>query len=152
MNDVDIQDFVSRLAAAWAARDPEAFLALWHTDGILRSPLYDRPVTGNELGRLTELLRQAAPDHVWQLLDWTARGDVVIVEWQATRTVGGQRHHLAGSNRRARGAVVDLSVPARHHDLDIVTTQAGSDPVLAARVEPDGGGRGVEDVGAVGGG
>ena len=33
MNDVDIQDFVSRFAAAWAARDPEAFLALWHPDG-----------------------------------------------------------------------------------------------------------------------
>ena len=57
MTDVDTQDFVSRFAAAWAARDPEAFLALWHPDGILRSPLYDRPVAGKELGRLTELVR-----------------------------------------------------------------------------------------------
>ena len=58
MTDVDIQDFVSRFAAAWAARDPEAFLALWHPDGVLRSPLYDRPVAGKELGRLTELVRR----------------------------------------------------------------------------------------------
>jgi len=34
----------------------------------------------------------AAPDFVWQLLDWTARaGDVVIIEWQTTRIVNGAR-------------------------------------------------------------
>ena len=62
MNDLDIQDFVTRFAAAWAARDGEAFLALWHPDGVLHSPLYDRPVAGKELGRLTELVRETAPD------------------------------------------------------------------------------------------
>ncbi|MEA2810390.1 MAG: hypothetical protein QOJ17_4531, partial [Rhodospirillaceae bacterium] len=30
MNDTEIQDFVTRFAAAWAARDGEASLALWH--------------------------------------------------------------------------------------------------------------------------
>ena len=99
MSDVDIQDFVSRFAAAWAARDPEAFLALWHPDGILRSPLYDRPVAGKELGRLTELVKQTAPDHVWQLLDWTSRGDVVIIEWQTTRNVGGVRFEWRGVDK-----------------------------------------------------
>lgn len=99
MTDVGVQDFVSRFAAAWAARDPEAFLMLWHPDGLLHSPLYDRPVAGKELGRLTELVRQAAPDHVWQLLDWTARGDIVIVEWQATRTVGGRRLDWRGVDK-----------------------------------------------------
>lgn len=99
MTDTDIQDFVTRFAAAWAARDPGAFLALWHPDGMLHSPLYDRPVTGKELGRLTELVREVAPDHVWQLLDWTARGDVVIVEWQATRTAGGRRMDWRGVDK-----------------------------------------------------
>jgi ketosteroid isomerase-like protein len=99
MTDVDIQDFVSRFAAAWAARDPEAFLALWHADGVLHSPLYDRPVAGKELGKLTEMVRETAPDHVWQLLDWTARGDVVIVEWQATRTAGGRRLDWRGVDK-----------------------------------------------------
>ena len=60
MNDMDIQDFVTRFAAAWAARDGEAFLALWHPDGVLHSPLYDRPVAGKELGRLTDLVRETA--------------------------------------------------------------------------------------------
>ena len=59
MTDRDIQDFVTRFAAAWAARDGEAFLALWHPDGVLHSPLYDRPVLGRELGRLTELVKAA---------------------------------------------------------------------------------------------
>ena len=99
MNDTEIQDFVTRFAAAWAARDGDAFMTLWHPDGVLHSPLYDRPVAGKELGRLTELVRETAPDHVWQLLDWTARGDVVIVEWQATRTAGGRRIDWRGVDK-----------------------------------------------------
>ena len=104
MTDIDIQEFVSRFAAAWAARDPDAFTSLWDPEGLLHSPLHDRPVAGRELGRLTGLLRKTAPDHVWQLLDWAARGSIVIVEWQATRMVGGQRIDWRGVDKfRLRG-------------------------------------------------
>ncbi len=72
MTDTEMQDFVTKFASAWASFDGEAFLALWHPDGVLHSPLYDRPVAGKELGRLTELIKTRAPDSVWQLLDWTA--------------------------------------------------------------------------------
>jgi ketosteroid isomerase-like protein len=99
MTDTDIQTFVTRFAAAWAARDGAAFLALWHPDGVLHSPLYDRPVLGKELGRLTDLVKERAPDSVWQLLDWTARGDTVIVEWQNTRTAGGTRFDWRGVDK-----------------------------------------------------
>jgi ketosteroid isomerase-like protein len=99
MTDAEIQEFVTKFAAAWAARDGEAFLALWHPDGVLRSPLYDRQVAGNELGKLTTMLRETAPDSVWQLLDWTARGDVVVIEWQNTRHVGGKRLDWRGVDR-----------------------------------------------------
>jgi ketosteroid isomerase-like protein len=99
MNDTDIQAFVTRFAAAWAARDGEAFLALWHPDGQLHSPLYDRPVAGKELGQLTDLIRESAPDHVWQLLDWTSRGGVGVIEWQATRTAGGRRIDWRGVDK-----------------------------------------------------
>ena len=99
MTDIEIQDFVTRFAAAWAARDGEAFLALWHPEGWLHSPLYDRPVAGRELGRLTEIVRERAPDSVWQLLDWTGRGDTVIVEWQNTRTAGGKRFDWRGVDK-----------------------------------------------------
>lgn len=99
MTDVEIQDFVTRFAAAWAARDGEAFLALWHPDGVLHYPLVDRPIAGSELGRLNDVQKEAAPDLVWQLLDWTSRGDVVIIEWQSTRIVSGRRFDWRGVDK-----------------------------------------------------
>jgi hypothetical protein len=55
MTDAEIQEFVTRFAAAWAARDGNAFLDLWHPEGLLHTPLVDRPVAGSELGRLLEV-------------------------------------------------------------------------------------------------
>jgi hypothetical protein len=78
MTPEQLQDFVTRFAAAWAARDGKAFLDLWHPDGTLYTPLVNRPIKGSELPKLMELQIASAPDFVWQLLDWTSRGDVVI--------------------------------------------------------------------------
>ena len=99
MTDADIQEFVTRFAAAWAARDGEAFLALWHPDGVLRTPFAGRPIAGSELGRLNDIQKEQAPDLVWQLLDWTSRGDVVIVEWQNSRVIGGKRLDFRGVDK-----------------------------------------------------
>lgn len=112
MADQDIQEFVTRFAAAWAARDGEAFLAMWHPHGLLHSPLYDRAVRGKEFGRLTDLAREAAPDLVWQLLDWTSRGDVVVIEWQTTRLVAGRRLDTRGVDkfRLREGLIVEECV------------------------------------------
>jgi ketosteroid isomerase-like protein len=99
MTDAEIQEFVTRFAAAWAARDGEAFLALWHPDGVLRTPFAGRPIAGSELGRLNDIQKQQAPDLVWQLLDWTSRGDVVIIEWQNSRVIGGQRFDFRGVDK-----------------------------------------------------
>ena len=99
MTDMEIQDFVTRFAAAWAARDGNAFLDLWHPEGLLHTPLVNWPVAGGELPRLLEVQIAAAPDFVWQLLDWTSRGDVVIVEWQTTRIVNGQRFSWRGVDK-----------------------------------------------------
>ena len=99
MTDQDVQEFVTKFAAAWAARDGEAFLALWHPDGVLHSPLYDRPVAGKEFGRLTDFVNEVAPALVWQRLGWTWRGDVVVVEGQTTRVRGGIRFDIRGVDR-----------------------------------------------------
>jgi ketosteroid isomerase-like protein len=99
MTDEEVQDFVTRFAAAWAARDGNAFLDLWHPDGMLHTPLVDRPVKGSELARLLEVQTAAAPDFVWQLLDWTSRGDVVIIEWQTTRNINGVRFEWRGVDK-----------------------------------------------------
>ena len=99
MTGEEVQDFVTRFAAAWAARDGKAFLDLWHPDGMLYTPLVNRPVAGSELARLLEVQMTAAPDFVWQLLDWTSRGDVLIIEWQTTRHVNGVRFEWRGVDR-----------------------------------------------------
>jgi hypothetical protein len=99
MTDLEISDFVTRFAAAWAARDGEAFLAFWHPEGLLHTPLVGRPVKGSELARLMEVQKEAAPDFVWQLLDWTSRGDLVIIEWQTTRSIGGARFDWRGVDK-----------------------------------------------------
>ena len=99
MTDAEIQDFVTRFAAAWAARDGNAFVELWHPEGLLHTPLVNRAVAGSELNRLMEVQTAAAPDFVWQLLDWTSRGDVVIIEWQTTRIVNGARFDWRGVDK-----------------------------------------------------
>jgi ketosteroid isomerase-like protein len=99
MTDIELSDFVTRFAAAWAARDGEAFLALWHPEGLLHTPLVNRAVAGAELPRLLDAQKEAAPDFVWQLLDWTSRGDVVIIEWQTTRVINGARFDWRGVDK-----------------------------------------------------
>lgn len=103
MTEHDIADFVTRFADAWARRDGQRFLDLWHPHGTLHSPLYNRPVKGTEFGELTALVAKFAPDQVWQLLDWTWRPKgndaVVIVEWQSTRNVDGKRFDWRGVDK-----------------------------------------------------
>jgi hypothetical protein len=99
MTDAELQDFVTRFAAAWAARDGNAFLDLWLPEGTLKTPMVGRAVKGSELNRLLEVQKAAAPDFVWQLLDWTSRGDVVIIEWQTTRMINGARFDWRGVDK-----------------------------------------------------
>ena len=112
MTDAEIQDFVTRFAAAWAARDGNAFVELWHPEGLLHTPLVNRAVAGSELNRLMEVQTAAAPDFVWQLLDWTSRGDVVIIEWQTTRIVNGARFDWRGVDkfRLLNGKIIEERV------------------------------------------
>jgi len=132
MTDAEIQDFVTLFAAARAARDGEAFLALWHPDGVLHTPLVDRPIAGRELGRLNDMLKETAPDVVWQLLDWTARGDVVIIEWQSTRPVAGRRFDWRGVDKlRIRdGRIIEERVYADTAPLRAARAGTAPEPLL----------------------
>ncbi|TWS99469.1 nuclear transport factor 2 family protein [Reyranella sp. CPCC 100927] len=132
MTDIEIQDFVTRFAAAWAARDGEAFLALWHPDGVLHYPLVDRPIAGSELGRLNDVQKEAAPDLVWQLLDWTSRGDVVIIEWQSTRIVSGRRFDWRGVDklRLKDGKIIEERVYMDTALLRAARTGSAPEPLI----------------------
>lgn len=88
MTESDAQSFVENFAAAWRSRDGKAFLALWHPDGKLHSPIYSRIVMGREFGMLTDLQKTQIPHLTWTLLGWTWRGDVVVIEWEASNRYG----------------------------------------------------------------
>jgi SnoaL-like domain len=104
---------------------------LRHPDGVLRTPLVDRPVAGSELGRLNEIQKEAAPDLVWQLLDWAQRGDVVIVEWQCTRLLAGQRFEWRGVDkfRLKEGKILEERVYMDTAPLRAARTGATLEPI-----------------------
>jgi hypothetical protein len=88
MTEQEAQAFVDRFAAAWAARDGAAFLALWHPDGELRYPFANRVLKGSEIGRLNDLQVAVVPHLTWTLLGWTWRGNVIVVEWESSNRYG----------------------------------------------------------------
>lgn len=88
MNETDKQAFVDRFAAAWAAKDGRAFLALWHAEGRLHYPFASRVIRGDEIGKLNDLTKANAPDLTWKLIDWTSRGDVIVIEWESSNRYG----------------------------------------------------------------
>lgn len=84
----DAEEFVTRFAAAWAARDSEMFLRLWWPEGKLHYPFASRVIRGEEIGMLNELTKGRSTDLKWFMVDWTARGDVIVVEWESTSRLG----------------------------------------------------------------
>jgi hypothetical protein len=75
MTETEMQSYVNAFASAATARDGTAVLAVWHPDGRLHSPFYDRVVLGREMGALADLQRKRLPDLTWTLVDWTRGGD-----------------------------------------------------------------------------
>lgn len=90
MSEQEIERFVHAFASAWARRDGDAFLALWHPDGLLHYPFANRVIKGSELGMLTEFQNKGAPNLTWKLLGWTSRDDVVVIEWESSNRYGDQ--------------------------------------------------------------
>ena len=37
---------------------------------------------------LNELTKGRSPDLKWSMVDWTARGNVIVVEWESTNRLG----------------------------------------------------------------
>jgi ketosteroid isomerase-like protein len=131
MTDAEVQEFVTRFAAAWAARDGNAFLDFWHAEGLLHTPMVNRTIKGSELDRLMQVQTSAAPDFVWQLLDWTSRGEVVIIEWQTTRIVNGTRFDWRGVDKfRIRdGKIIEERVYCDTAPLRALRTGEALEPI-----------------------
>jgi hypothetical protein len=132
MTNDEREDFLTRFTSAWAARDGELFLNLWHPEGTPITPIADRPIHGRELGRLNEVQKQAAPDLVWQLLDWSSRGDIIIVEWQSSRFISGKRLDWRGVDklRLKEGRIIEERVYADTAPLRAARTGSALEPIL----------------------
>jgi ketosteroid isomerase-like protein len=88
--------FVERYVEAWVARDPEAVAALWSPEGVLTSPLYDRPMLGSEIAELTRSQFTRNPDLTWTLIEWATHGETHALEFRNTFTVRGQIFEMRG--------------------------------------------------------
>jgi ketosteroid isomerase-like protein len=83
-------EFVERYRVAWQNRSGKELAALWHPDGILISPAYDRPLKGSEIETLTNGQFTRNPDLSWNLIGWTWRGETVILEWENRLSAAGK--------------------------------------------------------------
>lgn len=132
MTESEAEAFVERFEAAWAGRDSQAFLELWHPDGQLHSPFYDRVIFGHELGALNEFQRVAIPDLVWTLTGWTWRGDTLVIEWENSNRYGERIVRWRGVDRfRLRdGRIVEEVVYADTALLRGLRTGEPIEPLL----------------------
>jgi hypothetical protein len=90
-----------------------------------------RTVKGSELARLMEVQKAAAPDFVWQLLDWTSRSDVVIIEWQTSRIINGARFDWRGVDkfRIKQGKIIEEVVYTDTAPLRAARSGATLEPI-----------------------
>ena len=64
------------------------FQQLWWPEGKLHYPFASRVIRDCEIGMLNELTKGRSPDLTWSIVGWTARGDVIVVEWESTNLFG----------------------------------------------------------------
>lgn len=89
MTEDEVRTFVDKFQRAWSSRRDEDFVAIWHPDGRLVYPFASRVIRGDELPLLNGITKQNAPDLKWKMLDWTWRGQTVVVEWESSNVYGG---------------------------------------------------------------
>jgi hypothetical protein len=85
---VDIQTFLEKFQRAWASRNDADFVAIWNPDGQLIYPFANRIIKGSELPILNATTKKQLPNLTWRMLDWTTRGNVVVVEWESSHRYG----------------------------------------------------------------
>jgi SnoaL-like domain len=88
MSRAEIQAFVDRFTTAWRTRRNEDFEAIWHAEGNLLYPFASRVIKGSEIGVLNDLTKKNAPHLTWRAVGWTARGNVIVVEWESSNRYG----------------------------------------------------------------
>ena len=140
MTEAEVEQFVTGLAAVWAAGDSEGFREVWHPDGVLHHVLLDREVAGHEIPRLHRMQIAGAPDLRWTMTDWTWRGDRVIVEFHNSwTTAGGARFVWRGVDalRLKDGKITEERVYADTGPLRAAREGKIAEPLMRLERKPD---------------
>ncbi len=96
--------FVSQFEAAWARPDSGGFAELWLDDGVFIHPTVGSPLTGSEVPEWSERIKAAMPDFTFRADEWASRGDLLLLQWTSTATLGGRSLRYSGVDRfRLRG-------------------------------------------------
>lgn len=88
MTEAETLAFIAMFEKAWSSRDDADFVTIWRPDGRLVYPFANRVLKGDELPLLNAITKKNAPDLTWRMIDWTSRGDVVVVEWESSNRYG----------------------------------------------------------------
>ncbi len=72
---------------------------LWRQDGKLHYPYADRVIEGREIGALCDITAAQAPHLTWEMIGWTHRDDVIVVEWLTTNRYGDALIRMTGVDR-----------------------------------------------------
>lgn len=99
MTPTEAAAFIDRYVAARATQDGATLAALWSPAGRLVYPFTDRELGGDEIARLTDQTHAAAPDLVWEMIGWTHREAVVVLEWRCARRFGERTFSWAGVDK-----------------------------------------------------
>jgi predicted SnoaL-like aldol condensation-catalyzing enzyme len=99
MAEHDFEDFVQRFERAWAARDPQLLQDLFHPDAIVRQPPVREPFRGDQVAEYFVQIFVGMPELRLEPVAWTARDDVVMIEWRITTPVGEDNVSWQGVDR-----------------------------------------------------
>lgn len=99
MTESEAADFVAKLGVVWSSGDSDAFLDVWHPDGVLEHPMLDEHLRGIDVPSLHRAQLASAPDLKFKVLGWTWREDIVVVEWSVRRSSNGREFSWQGVDK-----------------------------------------------------
>jgi hypothetical protein len=93
MTESEAVEFVAKLGSVWGNGVNDAFTDVWHPDGMLEHPMLDEQLRGVDI---PSLQLAGAPDLKVEIIGWTWREDVVVVEWSVRRSLSGHEFSWQG--------------------------------------------------------
>lgn len=99
MSPTDIDHFVHTFVDAWARPDSSGFAALWLANGVFVHPTVAGTLRGADVPAWSERVKSSMPDLRFEAETWAERGDLLMLQWTTTATVGSAPLRWSGVDR-----------------------------------------------------